>query len=271
MLQNIRLSHHAMPGNSGAGEHRPGANTVIGGTQRLLRIDVIWGKAGFTLLELMIVVSLIMALAAIGVPTYLGYLQKARTTKAIADIRRVDRVIQYYLADMEELPDSLDDIGEGAHTDPWGNPYRYLLIDTTKKGQKALSSLDLPGEDLPFLGFLEINTVILSAVTGKKDKTGSPPGKGKDTPPGQDKQDDKTTGQDKQDDKTTGQDKQDDKTTQGNLTPRKDGSENPINLDYDLYSMGPDGDSKPNLSSKAGSDDIIRGSSGDYFGPANYY
>ncbi|CAB5144703.1 hypothetical protein D3OALGB2SA_4436, partial [Olavius algarvensis associated proteobacterium Delta 3] len=88
---------------------------------------------------------------------------------------------------------------------------------------------------------------------------------------GQDKQDDKTTGQDKQDDKTTGQDKQDDKTTQGNLTPRKDGSENPINLDYDLYSMGPDGDSKPNLSSKAGSDDIIRGSSGDYFGPANYY
>jgi general secretion pathway protein G len=52
---------------------------------------------------------------------------------------------------------------------------------------------------------------------------------------------------------------------------RKDKSLVPINSDYDLYSMGPDGKSTPPLTAKASQDDIIRANNGGYFGPASNY
>jgi len=45
----------------------------------------------------------------------------------------------------------------------------------------------------------------------------------------------------------------------------------PINTDYDLSSMGPDGDTRPPLTAKASRDDIIRANDGAYFGPASDY
>jgi general secretion pathway protein G len=52
---------------------------------------------------------------------------------------------------------------------------------------------------------------------------------------------------------------------------RKDHSLVPINSSYDLYSMGKDGASAPALTSKTGSDDIIRANDGGYVGPASGY
>ena len=40
-----------------------------------------------------------------------------------------------------------------------------------------------------------------------------------------------------------------------------------VNSDYDLYSMGPDGQSVPPLTASPSRDDIIRGRNGDYIGP----
>jgi general secretion pathway protein G len=45
----------------------------------------------------------------------------------------------------------------------------------------------------------------------------------------------------------------------------------PINLDYDLYSMGPDGKSKPALTASESRDDIVRADNGRYVGPASEY
>ena len=45
----------------------------------------------------------------------------------------------------------------------------------------------------------------------------------------------------------------------------------PINSDYDLYSMGPDGDSKGPLTAKASRDDIIRANNGRFVGVASAY
>ena len=45
----------------------------------------------------------------------------------------------------------------------------------------------------------------------------------------------------------------------------------PINSDYDLYSMGPDGDSKGPLTAKASRDDIIRANNGRFVGVASDY
>lgn len=52
---------------------------------------------------------------------------------------------------------------------------------------------------------------------------------------------------------------------------RKDKSLVPVNSDYDLYSAGPDGDSKAPFTAKASRDDIVRCGNGGYVGKANDY
>ena len=52
---------------------------------------------------------------------------------------------------------------------------------------------------------------------------------------------------------------------------RKDRFLVPINSDYDLYSMGADGKSKPPLQARDSRDDIIRANDGAYIGPAERY
>jgi len=47
---------------------------------------------------------------------------------------------------------------------------------------------------------------------------------------------------------------------------RKDKSLVPINSDYDLYSMGKDGQTVPPLTAKVSQDDIVRGRNGDFVG-----
>lgn len=52
---------------------------------------------------------------------------------------------------------------------------------------------------------------------------------------------------------------------------RKDKNLVPLNTDYDLYSMGEDGDSKAPLTAAASHDDIVRANNGAYIGPASEY
>ncbi|RLA26878.1 MAG: prepilin-type cleavage/methylation domain-containing protein [Gammaproteobacteria bacterium] len=52
---------------------------------------------------------------------------------------------------------------------------------------------------------------------------------------------------------------------------RKDGKLNPLNTDFDLFSMGSDGDSKDPLSAKASRDDIVRANNGDFIGLGEHY
>lgn len=57
----------------------------------------------------------------------------------------------------------------------------------------------------------------------------------------------------------------------GNGNLRKDRNLVPINTDYDLYSLGPDGQSQSPLTAKASQDDIIRASDGGYVGLASEF
>ena len=52
---------------------------------------------------------------------------------------------------------------------------------------------------------------------------------------------------------------------------RKDKFLVPINSDYDLYSMGPDGASQAPLTAKASKDDVIRANDGGYMGVAELF
>jgi len=58
------------------------------------------------------------------------------------------------------------------------------------------------------------------------------------------------------------------KTAKGKGIMRKDHFMVPINTYFDLYSMGPDGQSASPLTAKASRDDIIYAHDGEYIGPA---
>jgi general secretion pathway protein G len=60
-------------------------------------------------------------------------------------------------------------------------------------------------------------------------------------------------------------------TMKGNGQARKDRFLVPLNSDYDLYSMGKDGQSVPPITAKSSQDDIIRASNGDFDGLASQF
>lgn len=55
------------------------------------------------------------------------------------------------------------------------------------------------------------------------------------------------------------------------VSPRKDKFLHPLNSDFDLWSMGPDGKTALPLTAKASRDDIIRAGDGSYLGVAEGY
>ena len=52
---------------------------------------------------------------------------------------------------------------------------------------------------------------------------------------------------------------------------RKDHNLHPLNTDFDLYSMGPDGQSSPPLTASHSRDDILRANDGNFIGEASKY
>ena len=67
-------------------------------------------STGFTLLELMIVISIIIILAAVALPQYQKTVMHARETVLKDDLFRMRSLIDQYAADKGKLPQSLDDL-----------------------------------------------------------------------------------------------------------------------------------------------------------------
>ena len=66
--------------------------------------------AGFTLLELMVVISIIMILLAIAIPMYNQSILRARERALRSDLRMLNSMIVEYTFDKQKGPQSLDDL-----------------------------------------------------------------------------------------------------------------------------------------------------------------
>ena len=86
--------------------------------------------AGFTLVELMIVIAIGGILMSLGIPNFLEYRERARVQVAIAEIRLIEKEIVNYQIKNNELPESLSDAGMDDILDPWGRRYQYLRLQT---------------------------------------------------------------------------------------------------------------------------------------------
>jgi len=97
------------------------------------------GSAGFTLIEIMVVVFILGLLATLVAPKIIGRTDDARRTKAAADIKAIEQALQLFKLDNgyypREIRELVEPSGGGAWNaegyldrepvDPWGVPYAY--------------------------------------------------------------------------------------------------------------------------------------------------
>lgn len=105
------------------------------------------GEAGFTLIEVMIVVVIIGVLAAVLVPRIMGRPDEARAVAARQDIATLSQALKLYRLDNQRYPSTEQGLQalvqmpssqpvptnwkqggyiERLPKDPWGHPYQYL-------------------------------------------------------------------------------------------------------------------------------------------------
>ena len=146
---------------------------------------------GFTLTDLLVAMVIAALLAALAVPAYDNFVERAKVARAVGDIGSISLAIDAFeLKNNGATPLTLDELPIEVPDDPWGNPYQYFNIVAAGPGKG---------------GF------------------------------------------------------------------RKDGKLNPLNTDYDLYSIGRDGDTTGPLSAQASRDDVVRANNGAYIGLGEDY
>ena len=104
-------------------------------------------RAGFTLMEVMVVVAIILVLAGVGGVVYMRHLDDANEAKAKLDLKALSNAVEMYKSRTGRFPDSLQVLAQARADgaayieedhlfDPWEQPYRYdpgQMHPTTRK------------------------------------------------------------------------------------------------------------------------------------------
>jgi general secretion pathway protein G len=149
MVRGLNLKHDRRVREGGAGRSRPAVIDVgkfrplgpeVDGRrgQRLKRL-----KPGFTLIELMIVISIIFILVSIAVPMYQQSVIRAKEAVLRQDLKTMRDQIDNYTMDKEKAPQALQDLVEAGYLrvipkDPFTNSSETWQVETSD----TLSSLE---------------------------------------------------------------------------------------------------------------------------------
>ena len=120
-------------------------------------------QAGFTLIEIMVVVVILGILAALIAPNVISRIDEAQVTKARQDIRAIESALKLYRLDNFRYPDTEEGLDalvtppsdpnarwpEGGYLDripkdPWDRPYVYL--NPGNRGSFDIYSLGRDGQ-----------------------------------------------------------------------------------------------------------------------------
>lgn len=125
------------------------------------------GSAGFTMVELIVVMGILSVLATLASPSYMRYIKTVKNSACFADLRSIDKAITDYAIEKNALPASLTDVGMANQLDPWKRQFVYqnlgevgsvpltdianialnLDYDLYSKGDNGDSSTVLPSDD----------------------------------------------------------------------------------------------------------------------------
>ena len=92
--------------------------------------------AGFTLMELMIVMAIISVLATLAIPSFIGAIKSAREAVLKEDLHVMRAAIDSYTMDKQKAPQSLDDLIQNGYLrnipeDPMTHSRETWVTDTS--------------------------------------------------------------------------------------------------------------------------------------------
>jgi general secretion pathway protein G len=97
---------------------------------------------GFTLIEMLIVISIIMILLSVAVPTYQRSILRARETVLRDNLFTLRSVIQQYTLDKQKAPQSLDDLVSAGYVRAIPNDPMTEKPDWTVDQEDVVESVD---------------------------------------------------------------------------------------------------------------------------------
>ena len=105
-----------------------------------LLIKMIARIQGFTLLELLIAVTIVGILSAIAVPAYNGSVERSKNNLAVTHILAIQTCLERFYTGYYKYPQTLSEVASclpNDGLDPWNNAYVYLNIADGGPGIKG--------------------------------------------------------------------------------------------------------------------------------------